>query len=43
MCMLCTEVHPAHAVQATRLFAELKKQGQDSDEVHSALVEAFCR
>lgn len=26
-----------------RLFAELKERGEDGPEVHSALVEAFCR
>ncbi|KAL4426696.1 hypothetical protein ABPG77_004752 [Micractinium sp. CCAP 211/92] len=29
--------------QAVRLFAELKERGEDDAEVHSALVEAFCR
>lgn len=28
---------------AVRLFAELKERGEDGPEVHSALVEAFCR
>lgn len=30
-------------LQAVRLFAELKDRGEDTPEVHSALVEAFCR
>ena len=29
--------------QALRLMKELQDRGQDSEEVHSALVEAFCR
>ncbi|KAL4458727.1 hypothetical protein ABPG75_013592 [Micractinium tetrahymenae] len=29
--------------QAVRLFAELKERAEDGAEVHSALVEAFCR
>lgn len=28
---------------AVRLFAELKERGEDTAEVHSALVHAFCR
>lgn len=28
--------------QAVRLFAELKDRGEDTPEVHSALVQAFC-
>lgn len=30
-------------MQALRLLKELQDRGQDSEEVHSALVEAFCR
>ena len=34
---------PLARLQAVRLCVELKERGEDGADVHSALVEAFCR
>lgn len=42
-CHAFTQLPLPPSPQAVRLLKELKDRGQDSEEVHSALVEAFCR